>query len=115
MIPTTHPASRVCSVSSNLTVYPVFLTDSGAINGDPTRSHILDLEAHDIAASKFAVDGKVEHGKVEHGKVACSALELQPLPLFQGVRPACCAVIWGDEASEEGWYSQFERRCAKTP
>ena len=43
-----------------------------AINGDPTRSHILDLEAHDIAASKFAVDGKVEHGKV-----ACSALELQ--------------------------------------
>jgi hypothetical protein len=69
-----------------------------AINGDPTRSHILDLEAHDIAASKFAVDGKVEHGKVEngkveHGKVACSALELQPLPLFQGVRPTCCAVI----------------------
>lgn len=48
------------------------LTDGGAINGDPIRSHILDLEADDIAASELAVDGKIEHGKI-----ACSALDLQ--------------------------------------
>jgi hypothetical protein len=40
------------------------LTDGSAINGDPMRSHILDLEADDIAASELAVDGKIEHGKI---------------------------------------------------
>jgi hypothetical protein len=48
------------------------LTDGSAINGDPMRGHILDLEAHDIAASELAVDGKIKHSEF-----ACSALELQ--------------------------------------
>jgi hypothetical protein len=48
------------------------LTDGGAINGDPMRGHILDLEADDIAASELAVDGKIKHSEI-----ACSALDLQ--------------------------------------
>lgn len=48
------------------------LADGGTINGDPVRSHILNLEADDIAASELTVDGKIEHGKI-----ACSALDLQ--------------------------------------
>ena len=48
------------------------LTDSSAINGDPLRCYVFDLEADDIAASKLAV-----YGEIEHCEIACSAIDLQ--------------------------------------
>jgi hypothetical protein len=40
------------------------LTHSGAINGKSMRRHVLDLEADDITASEFTVDGEIEHGEI---------------------------------------------------
>ena len=69
-------AARVCSVISNCTGRPVFLLNDGRAVTDPTAdADILDLQPHEIATPKFAVDREVEQGEV-----AGSALHLEPDP-----------------------------------
>jgi hypothetical protein len=45
--------------------HPRFLlADGRTINSNPMRCDGLDLEADDITAPEFAVDGKIEHGQI---------------------------------------------------
>jgi hypothetical protein len=63
-----------CSLSSNRTGIPVFFwrTVARTVNTNPMWCDGLDLEADNVAAPEFAVDGKIEHGQI-----SASAFDLQ--------------------------------------
>src|SRR5262249_32943574 len=53
----------------------LFLPHCCTVDRITVRSDILDLERHNIAAPKLAIDGKIEHGQVSY-----SPLDLQSGP-----------------------------------
>jgi hypothetical protein len=42
----------------------LLLNDSGAVSNSVAGANIVDLQAHKVAASEFAIDGKIEKSEV---------------------------------------------------
>jgi len=53
----------------------LLLAHRRAIDSMSVRRHIFHLEADDVAASQFAIDGQIEHREI-----ACSSFDLQLAP-----------------------------------
>ena len=62
--------TRVCLVISNWTGLPVFpLNDRRAVAQLAANAYIVDLQADEVAASKFAVNRQIEHYEIAPARI----------------------------------------------
>jgi hypothetical protein len=83
----------------------LLLNDSGAVSNSVAGANIVDLQPHKIAASEFAIDGKIEKSEV-----ARSVLQLQPDPDCPNVLRFERTLLPGDTSLVPGGILRPQRR-----